>query len=57
MPLKIYNSVHQFTPFLPGQLPLEPLLAKAHELARDALALSCPPPMCRAGAIWMGAAI
>ena len=44
MPLKLDRSPHQFTPLLPGQLALEPLLAQAHDLARDALALSIPPP-------------
>ncbi len=38
-PCKMFDSPHQFTPLLPAEAKLEPLLAKAHDLARDALGL------------------
>ncbi len=39
----MYSSPHQFTPLLPSEAKLEPLLVKAHDLARLALALDGRP--------------
>ena len=39
----LYDSPHQFEPLLPSQSAQEPLLAKAHDLARSASALAGQP--------------
>ena len=39
----LHDSPHQFEPLLPSPAAQEPLLAKAHDLARTALALSGQP--------------
>ena len=39
----MYDSPHQFEPLLPGARRLEPLLAKAHDLARAATQLAGQP--------------
>lgn len=46
MPAKkfaFYDAPHQFEPLLPGPAEQEPLLALAHDLAREALALAGQP--------------
>ncbi len=41
--IAMYNAPHQFEPLLPSAARLEPLLAKAHDLARAATALASQP--------------
>lgn len=39
----MYDAPHQFEPLLPSSLKQEPLLSKAHDLARGATQLACLP--------------
>ncbi len=39
----MYDSPHQFTPLLPSEARLAPLLAKAHDLTRESLAVPGQP--------------
>ena len=41
--IDLYDAPHQFEPLLPGAAQLEPLLMRAHDLARSAAALAAMP--------------